>query len=147
MSGPAQELESAVGFGGKSIHLAVDWYQPPETAPSLGACTDHTPVGHGQHNGVPAAELGQHPVVWFAVVASQMRAVWSLLAASESLWAVIECEIGARRWPTRAAARTALFEYIEEFYSRQRLRKYPEWGYLTPLGARHRFHQQHALAA
>jgi transposase InsO family protein len=68
-------------------------------------------------------------------------------AASESLWAVIKCEIGAHRWPTRASARAALFEYIEVFYNRQRLRKYPEWGYLTPLEARQRFRPGHTLAA
>jgi putative transposase len=57
---------------------------------------------------------------------------------------VTKCEIGAHRWPTRA--RAALFEYIEVFYDRQRLRKYPEWGYLTPLEARQRFRPRHTLA-
>ena len=28
--------------------------------------------------------------------------------------------VGTRRWPTRAAARTALFEWLEVFYNRQR---------------------------
>lgn len=68
-------------------------------------------------------------------------------AAGESLWAVIKSEIGTTRWPDRAAARAALFEYIEIFYNRQRLRKHPEWGYLTPHEARQRFRHGHSLAA
>jgi putative transposase len=68
-------------------------------------------------------------------------------AASESLWAVIKCEIGSKRWPDRASARAALFEYIEVFYNRQRLRKYPQWGYLTPLEARQRHRHGQTLAA
>ena len=68
-------------------------------------------------------------------------------AVAESHWAVIQNEIGTRLWPDRAAARADLFEYIEVFYNRQRIRRYPDWGYLTPLEARERFHQRHALAA
>lgn len=68
-------------------------------------------------------------------------------AVAESHWAVIKTEIGTRDWPDRAAARADLFEYIEVFYNRQRLRRYPDWGYLTPLEARQRYHQGHVLAA
>lgn len=68
-------------------------------------------------------------------------------AAAESHWALIKTEIGAREWPDHASARVALFEYIEVFYHRQRLRKYPTWGYLTPLEARERYRQALNLAA
>jgi transposase InsO family protein len=68
-------------------------------------------------------------------------------AVAESHWALIKTEIGIREWPDHASARAALFEYIEVFYNRQRLRKYPEWGYLTPLEARQRHRQVVSLAA
>ncbi|WP_169739797.1 IS3 family transposase [Actinospica robiniae] len=68
-------------------------------------------------------------------------------AVAESHWALIKTEIGVREWPDRASARAALFEYIEVFYNRKRLRKYPGWGYLTPLEARQRYGQVLNLAA
>lgn len=69
-------------------------------------------------------------------------------AVAESHWAVIKTEIGTRLWPDRASARADLFEFIEVFYNRQRIRRYPEWGcYLTPLEARQRHRQRQTLAA
>ena len=68
-------------------------------------------------------------------------------AAAESLWAVIKEEIGARAWPDRAAARRDVFEFIEAFYNRRRLRKHPKLGYLTPLETREQLHNTPALAA
>jgi putative transposase len=68
-------------------------------------------------------------------------------AVAESHWAVIKTEIGTRDWPDRNTARAALFDYIEVFYHRQRLRKYPKWGYLTPHEAREHYRQAHNLAA
>jgi transposase InsO family protein len=38
--------------------------------------------------------------------------------------------IHRRPWPTRAAARRAVFEYIEVFYNRRRL--HSSLGYLSP---------------
>ncbi|WP_159450315.1 IS3 family transposase [Actinacidiphila paucisporea] len=64
-------------------------------------------------------------------------------AAAESFWAVLKAETGTRTWPDRATARAAVFSYIETFYNRRRLRKHPNWGYLTPQETR----QRHALAA
>lgn len=64
-------------------------------------------------------------------------------AAAESFWAVLKAEIGTRTWPDRATARAAVFSYIETFYNRRRLRKHPDWGYLTPNETR----QRHTLAA
>jgi transposase InsO family protein len=47
-------------------------------------------------------------------------------------------------WPTRRQARTAIFEYIEVFYSRQR--RHATLGYLAPAELEHRYHRQ-AVAA
>lgn len=68
-------------------------------------------------------------------------------AVAESHWAVIKTEIGTRLWPDRASARADLFEFIEVFYNRQRLRRYPDWGYLTPLEARQHYRQRQTQAA
>jgi putative transposase len=68
-------------------------------------------------------------------------------AAAESFFALLKEEIGTRRWPDRASARADIFSFIETFYNRQRLRKHPAWGYLTPLETRQRYDQQHALTA
>ncbi|WP_435845214.1 IS3 family transposase [Streptomyces lavendulae] len=68
-------------------------------------------------------------------------------AAAESFWAVLKEEIGTRFWPDRASARAAIFDFIETFYNRRRLRKHIHWGYLTPHETRLRFRQDQALAA
>ncbi|UQA97680.1 IS3 family transposase [Streptomyces halobius] len=68
-------------------------------------------------------------------------------AAAESFFAVLKEEIGTRFWPDRATARAEIFSFIETFYNRRRLRKHPEWGYLTPLETRQRHEQGHVLAA
>ena len=42
-------------------------------------------------------------------------------AAAESFFATLECELLDRHpWPTRAGLRTAIFDFIEVFYNRQR---------------------------
>ncbi|MCP9961647.1 IS3 family transposase [Streptomyces somaliensis] len=66
-------------------------------------------------------------------------------AAAESFWALLEEEIGTCAWPDRATARAEVFDFIETFYDRRRLRKHKTFGYLTPTetGQRH----QHALTA
>jgi transposase InsO family protein len=52
-------------------------------------------------------------------------------AAAESLFATIKRELVHRhRFPTRAAARTAIFEFIEVFYNRRRL--HSSIGLLSP---------------
>ncbi|MBC9724191.1 IS3 family transposase [Streptomyces sp. TRM68367] len=66
-------------------------------------------------------------------------------AAAESFWALLKDEIGTRLWPDRATARAEVFNFIETFYYRRRLRKHKVFGYLTPAETRQR--QQHALAA
>lgn len=62
-------------------------------------------------------------------------------AAMETFWSTLKREIrwirGSLRFPTRAAARLYLFEYIEIFYNRQRHQT--ALGHLTPLEHRQRF--------
>jgi len=47
-------------------------------------------------------------------------------------------------WPTRAAARSAVFEYIEVFYNQQR--RHSSFGFLSPLAFERQWHQQHEAA-
>ncbi len=52
-------------------------------------------------------------------------------AMAESFFATVECELLARQpFQTRLEARSALFEYIEVFYNRQR--RHSALGYLSP---------------
>ena len=52
-------------------------------------------------------------------------------AMAESFFATLECELLARQtFSTQLEARTALFEYIEVFYNRQR--RHSALGYLSP---------------
>ncbi|MFJ8547306.1 integrase core domain-containing protein [Streptomyces sp. NPDC093586] len=66
-------------------------------------------------------------------------------AAAESFWALLKEEIGTRARPDRATARAEVFNFIETFRNRRRLRKHKTLGCLTPAetGQRH----QHTLAA
>jgi transposase InsO family protein len=53
-------------------------------------------------------------------------------AVAESFFATLKVElVHDALWPTRAAARTALFDYIEVFYNRQRL--HSTLGYVSPV--------------
>jgi len=53
-------------------------------------------------------------------------------AVAESFFATLKAElVDTRVWPTRAAARTAIFEWIEVWYNRQR--RHSTLGYLTPV--------------
>ena len=66
-------------------------------------------------------------------------------AAAESFWALLKEEIGTLLWPDRATARAEVFDFIETFYNRRRLRKHKVFGYLTPAETRQR--HQHDFAA
>jgi putative transposase len=66
-------------------------------------------------------------------------------AVAESFFATLECELLDRHaWATRAGLRTAVFDFIEVFYNRQR--RHSTLDYLTPLDYEHR-HPSPAPAA
>ena len=59
-------------------------------------------------------------------------------AVAESFFATLKWELLDRyKWPTRAAVRTAVFEYIEIWYNRRR--RHSALGYLSPLQYEHQF--------
>jgi putative transposase len=62
-------------------------------------------------------------------------------ATAESFFATLECELLARhRFPTRSAARLALFDYIEGFYNTHR--RHSALGYLSPAAYERRWSTQ-----
>lgn len=65
-------------------------------------------------------------------------------AAAESFFATLKTEIGTKVWPTRQAARQAVFEYLT-YYNQHRL--HSTNGYRTPVETRLGYRQDHALAA
>jgi putative transposase len=63
-------------------------------------------------------------------------------AVAESFFATLECELLDRYpWPTRAGLRTAIFDFIEVFYNRQR--RHSTLDYHPPAA----YEQHHASAA
>jgi putative transposase len=66
-------------------------------------------------------------------------------ALAESFFATLECELLARQpFRAHAAARTALFAYIETFYNRRR--RHSALGYLAPEDFERRYTQQQVVA-
>jgi putative transposase len=66
-------------------------------------------------------------------------------ATAESFFATLECELLARhRFPTRSAARLALFDYIEGFYNTHR--RHSALGYLSPAAYERRWFTRPAVA-
>jgi transposase InsO family protein len=65
-------------------------------------------------------------------------------AAAESFFATLKTEVGAGIWPTRQAARQAVFAYLA-YYNTSRL--HSTIGYRTPTEARLGYRHDHALAA
>ncbi len=63
---------------------------------------------------------------------SRPRQCWDCDAVAESFFATLKTELVDRRsWATRASVRSAVFEFVEVFYNRQRL--HPSLGYLSPV--------------
>ncbi len=65
-------------------------------------------------------------------------------AAAESFFATLKTEVGTKVWPTRAAARQAVFAHLA-YYNTNRL--HSTVGYRTPTEARLGYRHTHALAA
>jgi transposase InsO family protein len=66
-------------------------------------------------------------------------------AVAESFFATLKTELLHRQtWATRQQARTAIFEYIEVFYNRQR--RHSTLGYLSPADFEDRYHRQASAA-
>jgi putative transposase len=66
-------------------------------------------------------------------------------AVAESFFATLECELLDRYdWPTRQALRTAVFDFLEVFYNRQR--RHSTLDYRTPVDHEHQ-HPSPAPAA
>jgi putative transposase len=62
-------------------------------------------------------------------------------AACESFFATLKTElVHTRAWPTRQAARTAIYDYIEVFYNRRR--RHSALDYLSPTEYERSHHQQ-----
>jgi transposase InsO family protein len=68
-------------------------------------------------------------------------------AAAESFFGLLKAEIGTTVWESREAARADIFHFVEVEYNRTRLRKHPEFGYLTPLETRARLQPNFTPAA
>ncbi|MFJ2778247.1 IS3 family transposase [Kitasatospora sp. NPDC087315] len=68
-------------------------------------------------------------------------------AAAESFFGLLKAEIGTTVWESHKAARADVFRFIEVEYNRTRLRKHPEFGYLTPLETRARLQNDFTPAA
>jgi putative transposase len=67
-------------------------------------------------------------------------------AVAESFFATLKAELIHRhRWPTRAAARTAIAEYIEVFYNR--MRRHSSLGYTNPAAYEKAFQAARRAAA
>ena len=65
---------------------------------------------------------------------------------AESFFATLKVElVYRRRFATRAAAKLALFDYIETFYNRRR--RHSSLGYLSPIDFETQQKLQSALAA
>jgi putative transposase len=65
-------------------------------------------------------------------------------ATAERFFATLECELLARhRFPTRSAARLALFDFIEGFYNTHR--RHSALGYLSPAAYERRWSPQPAV--
>ncbi len=87
------------------------------------------PVESGQYAGhTYQAQLATHGVVCSM---SKKGDCWDN-AVAESFFATLKTELVASAdWPTREAARAAVFEYVEIWYNRRRL--HSSLGYVTPM--------------
>ncbi|WAX81963.1 DDE-type integrase/transposase/recombinase [Streptomyces sp. KMM 9044] len=57
-------------------------------------------------------------------------------AAAGSFFGLLKAESGTTVWESHETARADVLHFIEVEYNRTRLRKHPEYGYVTPLETR-----------
>jgi putative transposase len=115
-----------------ALEMAISQRQPP---PGL--------VCHSDHGCQYTSFAYGHRLHASGLVAS-MGTVGDALdnAVAESFFATLECELLDRYpWPTRAGLRTAIFDFIEVFYNRQR--RHSTLDYASPVS----YEQQHVPAA
>ena len=118
-----------------ALDMAVAQRQP---APGLVHHTDH---------GCQYTSLAFGRRLQQAGLVASMGTVGDALdnAVAESFFATLECELLDRyHWPTRQALRTAVFDFVEVFYNRQR--RHSTLDYLTPTDYEHQ-HRPPAPAA
>jgi transposase InsO family protein len=78
-------------------------------------------------------------------LAERHRPPLRLAHLAESFFATLECELLDRRdWPTHQALRTAVFDFIEVFYNRQR--RHSTLDYASPTTYERKHHTSTAPA-
>jgi putative transposase len=118
-----------------ALGMALARRQPPR------GLLHHSDRGSQYASGDYQTQLTRHGVVGSM---SRRGDCWDN-AVAESFFATLKVElVHDTLWPTRAAARTALFDYIEVFYNQQR--RHSSLGFLSPLAFERRWEQQHRAA-
>lgn len=104
----------------RAMHMALVRRQPAE------GLLHHSDQGSQYASDAYRTLLAQHHI------SVSMSAVGNCYdnAMKESFYATLKAECASQPFATRAQARTAIFEYIEGFYNRQRL--HSALGYLSP---------------
>jgi putative transposase len=113
-----------------ALHMALARRRPPQ------GLLHHSDRGSQYASGDYRTALAAHGIVCSM---SRRGDCWDN-AVAESFFATLKVElVHDATWETRAAARTALFEYIEVFYNGQR--RHSALGYLSPRTFEQRYHQ------
>jgi putative transposase len=126
---------------------------PPICAPSWPSTRCRWPCNNASRRGAHLSQRPWQPAQYTAGVYTQALEVAGARqsmgrvatyfdnAAYESLFATLKTElVHTRTWPTRQAARTAIYEYLEVFYNRWR--RHSALGYLSPAEYERRYHHQ-----
>jgi putative transposase len=122
---------------------APNWSWTPWTWPSPSANPAPGLVYHSDH-GCQYTSLAFGRRLRETGLVASMGTVGDALdnAVAESFFATLECELLDRNhWSTRAGLRTAVFDFTEVFYNRQR--RHSTLAYATPTS----YEQQHASSA
>ena len=118
-----------------ALMMAIEQRQPP-----LGLL-HHSDRGSQYASYKYRQMLDQHDMVCSM---SRQADCWDN-AVAESFFATLKVElVHDALWSTRAAARGAVFEYLEIFYNQQR--RHSSLGFLSPLAFERQWHQQHRAA-